>query len=169
MIIMWSLGKVRGHLYTKHTFSTHELPERYIYSLTFHRYAIVFKWSWATIVVNSKGCLQISAGACITLGYNLQRCSLVIFYLFQAFESTLKSWEDKQKCDLSRQTSSTLTATSLHPEVLSDEEAAQVSRFGQAAGALIHWWDFARTLWTLSLCDLWHCKSISVQRLFFIY
>ncbi|XP_073481849.1 diacylglycerol kinase delta isoform X1 [Aquarana catesbeiana] len=56
----------------------------------------------------------------------------------RAFESTLKSWEDKQKCDLSRQTTSTLTATSLHPEVLSDEEAAQVSRFGQAAGALIH-------------------------------
>ncbi|XP_018419452.1 PREDICTED: diacylglycerol kinase delta [Nanorana parkeri] len=56
----------------------------------------------------------------------------------RAFESTLKSWKDKQKCDLSRQATSNLSPTSLHPEVLSDEEAAQVSRFGQAAGALIH-------------------------------
>ncbi|XP_056420643.1 diacylglycerol kinase delta isoform X1 [Hyla sarda] len=56
----------------------------------------------------------------------------------RAFESTLKSWEDKQKCELSRQTSTALSPTSLHPEALSEEEAAQVSQFGQAAGALIH-------------------------------
>lgn len=56
----------------------------------------------------------------------------------RAFESTLKSWEDKQKCELSRQTSTALSPTSLYPEALSEEEAAQVSRFGQAAGALIH-------------------------------
>ncbi|XP_068136699.1 diacylglycerol kinase delta isoform X2 [Hyperolius riggenbachi] len=54
------------------------------------------------------------------------------------FESALKSWEVKQKCDVSRQPTSPLSAMSLHPEVLSDEEAAQVSRFGQAAGGLIH-------------------------------
>ncbi|XP_073437269.1 diacylglycerol kinase delta isoform X1 [Dendrobates tinctorius] len=56
----------------------------------------------------------------------------------RAFESTLKSWEDKQKCELLRQTSTALSPTSLRPEALSEEEAAQVSRFGQAAGALIH-------------------------------
>ncbi|XP_075717510.1 diacylglycerol kinase delta isoform X2 [Rhinoderma darwinii] len=56
----------------------------------------------------------------------------------RAFESTLKSWEDKQRCELSRQTSTSLSPISLHPEALSEEEAAQVSRFGQAAGALIH-------------------------------
>ncbi|XP_075425733.1 diacylglycerol kinase delta isoform X2 [Ascaphus truei] len=56
----------------------------------------------------------------------------------RAFESTLKSWEDKQKCEVPHPSASTLSPTSLHPEVLSDEEAAQVSRFGHAAGALIH-------------------------------
>ncbi|XP_075057861.1 diacylglycerol kinase delta isoform X2 [Mixophyes fleayi] len=56
----------------------------------------------------------------------------------RAFESTLKSWEDKQKCELSRQASSPLSTTPLLPEVLSEEESTQVSRFGHAAGALIH-------------------------------
>ncbi|KAG9494330.1 hypothetical protein GDO78_001927 [Eleutherodactylus coqui] len=35
-------------------------------------------------------------------------------------------------------TSTPLSPTSLYPEALSEEEAAQVSRFGQAAGGLIH-------------------------------
>ncbi|MEE6527399.1 hypothetical protein FKM82_028764, partial [Ascaphus truei] len=66
-------------------------------------------------------------------------CCTHICTVFQAFESTLKSWEDKQKCEVPHHPSaSTLSPTSLHPEVLSDEEAAQVSRFGHAAGALIH-------------------------------
>ncbi|KAM4693215.1 diacylglycerol kinase delta isoform 2-T2 [Discoglossus pictus] len=56
----------------------------------------------------------------------------------RAFESTLKSWEDKQKCEVPRPPSSNLSPTSLHPEVLSEEEVAQVSCFGHAAGALIH-------------------------------
>lgn len=51
----------------------------------------------------------------------------------RAFESTLKSWEDKQKCELPRPPS-----FSLHPEILSEEEATQMDQFGQAAGALIH-------------------------------
>nr|XP_004610937.1 unnamed protein product [Sorex araneus] len=51
----------------------------------------------------------------------------------RAFENTLKSWEDKQKCELPRPPS-----FSLHPEVLSEEEATQMDQFGQAAGALIH-------------------------------
>uniref|UniRef100_A0A3Q2LAZ0 Diacylglycerol kinase n=1 Tax=Equus caballus TaxID=9796 RepID=A0A3Q2LAZ0_HORSE len=51
----------------------------------------------------------------------------------QAFENTLKSWEDKQKCELPRAPS-----FSLHPEILSEEEATQMDQFGQAAGALIH-------------------------------
>uniref|UniRef100_A0A8C0LER1 Diacylglycerol kinase n=1 Tax=Canis lupus dingo TaxID=286419 RepID=A0A8C0LER1_CANLU len=51
----------------------------------------------------------------------------------RAFENTLKSWEDKQKCELPRPPS-----FSLHPEILSEEEATQMDQFGQAAGALIH-------------------------------
>nr|XP_044607512.1 diacylglycerol kinase delta isoform X3 [Equus asinus] len=51
----------------------------------------------------------------------------------RAFENTLKSWEDKQKCELPRAPS-----FSLHPEILSEEEATQMDQFGQAAGALIH-------------------------------
>ncbi|XP_078010757.1 diacylglycerol kinase delta isoform X4 [Phascolarctos cinereus] len=51
----------------------------------------------------------------------------------RAFESTLKSWEDKQKCELSRPPS-----FSLHPEIMSEEESTQMHQFGQAAGALIH-------------------------------
>ncbi|XP_053315251.1 diacylglycerol kinase delta isoform X2 [Spea bombifrons] len=55
----------------------------------------------------------------------------------RAFESTLKSWEDKQKCEVSRPATSPLSPFSSHPEVLSDEEAAQVSQFGRSAGDLI--------------------------------
>lgn len=51
----------------------------------------------------------------------------------RAFENTLKSWEDKQKCELPRPPS-----LSLHPETLSEEEATQMDQFGQTAGALIH-------------------------------
>ncbi|XP_028338588.1 diacylglycerol kinase delta isoform X7 [Physeter macrocephalus] len=51
----------------------------------------------------------------------------------RAFENTLKSWEDKQKGGLPRPPS-----FSLHPEILSEEEANQMDQFGQAAGALIH-------------------------------
>nr|XP_045003063.1 diacylglycerol kinase delta isoform X4 [Jaculus jaculus] len=51
----------------------------------------------------------------------------------RAFENTLKSWEDKQKCELLRPPS-----FSLHPEILSEEEATQMDHFGQAAGVLIH-------------------------------
>uniref|UniRef100_A0A803V8I8 Diacylglycerol kinase n=1 Tax=Ficedula albicollis TaxID=59894 RepID=A0A803V8I8_FICAL len=51
----------------------------------------------------------------------------------RAFESTLKSWEDKQKCELSRPSS-----FSLQPEIMSEEESTQIIQFGQAAGALIH-------------------------------
>ncbi|XP_066202444.1 diacylglycerol kinase delta isoform X5 [Saccopteryx leptura] len=50
-----------------------------------------------------------------------------------AFESTLKSWEDKQKCELPRP-----PPFSLHLGILSEEEVTQMDQFGQAAGALIH-------------------------------
>uniref|UniRef100_A0A8C8HUF5 Diacylglycerol kinase n=1 Tax=Oncorhynchus tshawytscha TaxID=74940 RepID=A0A8C8HUF5_ONCTS len=52
----------------------------------------------------------------------------------RAFESTLKSWEDKQRCEFPRP----LTQYALQPEVVSEEEASQINLFGQAAGALIH-------------------------------
>uniref|UniRef100_A0A8C3Q0X3 Diacylglycerol kinase n=1 Tax=Chrysolophus pictus TaxID=9089 RepID=A0A8C3Q0X3_CHRPC len=43
----------------------------------------------------------------------------------RAFESTLKSWEDKQKCELSRPSS-----FSLQPEIMSEEESTQINQFG---------------------------------------
>ncbi|KAG5836934.1 hypothetical protein ANANG_G00233930 [Anguilla anguilla] len=52
----------------------------------------------------------------------------------RAFENTLKSWEDKQKCEFPRPSSQ----HALQPETVSEEEAAQINLFGQAAGALIH-------------------------------
>ncbi|XP_072557397.1 diacylglycerol kinase delta isoform X3 [Paramormyrops kingsleyae] len=52
----------------------------------------------------------------------------------RAFENTLKSWEDKQKCEFPRPSSQ----HALPPEIVSEEEAAQINLFGQAAGAFIH-------------------------------
>uniref|UniRef100_A0A6Q2Z0Q1 Diacylglycerol kinase n=1 Tax=Esox lucius TaxID=8010 RepID=A0A6Q2Z0Q1_ESOLU len=51
-----------------------------------------------------------------------------------AFESTLKSWEDKQRCEFPRPQ----PQNALQPEIVSEEEASQINLFGQAAGALIH-------------------------------
>uniref|UniRef100_A0A673KPZ0 Diacylglycerol kinase n=1 Tax=Sinocyclocheilus rhinocerous TaxID=307959 RepID=A0A673KPZ0_9TELE len=52
----------------------------------------------------------------------------------RAFENTLKSWEDKQRGEIPRLVSQHAS----QPEVVSEEETAQISLFGQAAGALIH-------------------------------
>ncbi|XP_069752660.1 diacylglycerol kinase delta-like isoform X14 [Narcine bancroftii] len=52
----------------------------------------------------------------------------------RAFENTLKSWEDKQRCELPR----TSSQHALQPEIVSEEEAAEINQFGRAAGALIH-------------------------------
>ncbi|XP_078266864.1 diacylglycerol kinase delta isoform X5 [Rhinoraja longicauda] len=52
----------------------------------------------------------------------------------RAFENTLKSWEDKQKCELPRPSSQ----NALQPETVSEEEAAEINQFGRAAGTLIH-------------------------------
>ncbi|GLD53454.1 diacylglycerol kinase delta isoform X1, partial [Lates japonicus] len=56
-----------------------------------------------------------------------------------AFESTLKSWEDKQKCEFPRTPppQPPQPPLSSQPEIVSEEEASLVSEFGQAAGALI--------------------------------
>ncbi|TKS80512.1 Diacylglycerol kinase delta [Collichthys lucidus] len=54
----------------------------------------------------------------------------------RAFESTLKSWEDKQKCEFPR--SPAQAALTSQPEIISEDEASLVREFGQAAGALIH-------------------------------
>ncbi|XP_034024904.1 diacylglycerol kinase delta-like isoform X2 [Thalassophryne amazonica] len=53
----------------------------------------------------------------------------------RAFESTLKSWEDKQKCEFLR---TPTCQPPCQPEIISEEEASLVSEFGQAAGSLIH-------------------------------
>ncbi|MGH0153954.1 UNVERIFIED_CONTAM: hypothetical protein FKN15_045225 [Acipenser sinensis] len=52
----------------------------------------------------------------------------------RAFENTLKSWEDKQKCEFPRPSAQ----LALLPEIVSEEEASQINLFGQSAGALIH-------------------------------
>ncbi|XP_026082792.1 diacylglycerol kinase delta-like isoform X1 [Carassius auratus] len=52
----------------------------------------------------------------------------------RAFENTLKSWEDKQRGEIPR----LVSQHALQPEIVSEEEATQISLFGQAAGALIH-------------------------------
>uniref|UniRef100_A0A3B4TMK2 Diacylglycerol kinase n=1 Tax=Seriola dumerili TaxID=41447 RepID=A0A3B4TMK2_SERDU len=58
----------------------------------------------------------------------------------RAFESTLKSWEDKQKCEFPRTPppQPPQPPLSSQPEIVSEEDASLVSEFGQAAGALIH-------------------------------
>ncbi|XP_059931805.1 diacylglycerol kinase delta-like isoform X3 [Gadus macrocephalus] len=64
----------------------------------------------------------------------------------RAFESTLKSWEDKQRCEFRappplsppQPVTPPPPLSPPHPEVLSDEQLAHISQFGQAAGALIH-------------------------------
>uniref|UniRef100_A0A672YBU4 Diacylglycerol kinase n=1 Tax=Sphaeramia orbicularis TaxID=375764 RepID=A0A672YBU4_9TELE len=55
----------------------------------------------------------------------------------RAFESTLKSWEDKQKCEFPRTPPPPQPPLSLQPEIVSEDEASLISEFGQAAGALI--------------------------------
>ncbi|XP_013886514.1 diacylglycerol kinase delta [Austrofundulus limnaeus] len=55
----------------------------------------------------------------------------------RAFENTLKSWEDKQKCEFPR-SQPTQSPQSSQPETVSEDEASLVSEFGQAAGSLIH-------------------------------
>ncbi|KAM6932553.1 diacylglycerol kinase delta isoform 2-T2 [Lycodopsis pacificus] len=58
----------------------------------------------------------------------------------RAFESTLKSWEDKQKCEFLRTPppQHPQPPLSSQPEIVSEDEASLISEFGQAAGALIH-------------------------------
>uniref|UniRef100_A0A8P4GFB0 Diacylglycerol kinase n=1 Tax=Dicentrarchus labrax TaxID=13489 RepID=A0A8P4GFB0_DICLA len=58
----------------------------------------------------------------------------------RAFESTLKSWEDKQKCEFPRTPPPQVPQAPLssQPEIVSEEEASLISELGQAAGALIH-------------------------------
>ncbi|XP_069390872.1 diacylglycerol kinase delta isoform X2 [Paralichthys olivaceus] len=55
----------------------------------------------------------------------------------RAFESTLKSWEDKQKCEFPR-TPPPQPPLPCQPEMVSEDDASLVSELGQAAGALIH-------------------------------
>ncbi|XP_078785946.1 diacylglycerol kinase delta isoform X3 [Oryzias latipes] len=55
----------------------------------------------------------------------------------RAFESTLKSWEDKQRCEFTPPHPSQCPQ-SFQPEVVSEEEASLIAEFGLAAGALIH-------------------------------
>ncbi|KAI7801002.1 putative diacylglycerol kinase delta, partial [Triplophysa rosa] len=52
----------------------------------------------------------------------------------RAFENTLKSWEDKQRGEIPRLVSQHAS----QPEIVSEEETAHISLFGQAAGGLIH-------------------------------
>ncbi|XP_049581925.1 diacylglycerol kinase delta [Syngnathus scovelli] len=54
----------------------------------------------------------------------------------RAFESTLKSWQDKQKCEFPRDPAAP-TPLSNHPEILTEEEAALLRDLAQEVGVLI--------------------------------
>lgn len=93
----------------------------------------------------------------------------MLSYFFQAFENTLKSWEDKQKCELPRPPS-----FSLHPEIISEEESTHINQFCRAAGALIHRWDKLPWLGSSELnqavtLDIYHtvffCPLCSIQEI----
>lgn len=73
----------------------------------------------------------------VVLGVSIRpRGGFHLVSVFQAFESTLKSWEDKQKCEFPR--APPQPPLSSQPEIVSEEEATLISEFGQAAGVLIH-------------------------------
>uniref|UniRef100_A0AAR2LE63 Diacylglycerol kinase n=1 Tax=Pygocentrus nattereri TaxID=42514 RepID=A0AAR2LE63_PYGNA len=72
----------------------------------------------------------------------------------RAFENTLKSWEDKQKCDFPRPVSQ----HAIQPETVSEEETTQISLFGQSAGALIHRYINTQVYQTLRLRLLMESK-----------
>uniref|UniRef100_A0A665UWP0 Diacylglycerol kinase n=1 Tax=Echeneis naucrates TaxID=173247 RepID=A0A665UWP0_ECHNA len=78
----------------------------------------------------------------------------------RAFESTLKSWEDKQKCEFPRTPppQPSQPALAFQPEIISEEEASLVRVFGQAAGALIHSYRTAKGL-NGRLNERMSCKS----------
>uniref|UniRef100_A0A673UCK4 Diacylglycerol kinase n=1 Tax=Suricata suricatta TaxID=37032 RepID=A0A673UCK4_SURSU len=78
----------------------------------------------------------------------------------RAFENTLKSWEDKQKCELPRPPS-----FSLHPESLPEEEATQMDHFGQAAGALIHSSLLCHSFWLPSVFFLVPSKPVAAPQM----
>lgn len=63
--------------------------------------------------------------------------SSFFFNYKQAFESTLKSWEDKQKCDSCKP----VLRSPLYPqqpvELATEEEASQIQMCSQAAKELI--------------------------------
>uniref|UniRef100_A0A673ZYS1 Diacylglycerol kinase n=1 Tax=Salmo trutta TaxID=8032 RepID=A0A673ZYS1_SALTR len=72
----------------------------------------------------------------------------------RAFESTLKSWEDKQRCEFPRP----LPQYALQPEIVSEEEASQINLFGQAAG--VH---LTLELRLRAVAGLWRLSVVSVR------
>uniref|UniRef100_A0AAR2L4B0 Diacylglycerol kinase n=1 Tax=Pygocentrus nattereri TaxID=42514 RepID=A0AAR2L4B0_PYGNA len=78
----------------------------------------------------------------------------------RAFENTLKSWEDKQKCDFPRPVSQ----HAIQPETVSEEETTQISLFGQSAGALIHRYINTQVYQTLRLRLLMESQLDPPQR-----
>uniref|UniRef100_A0A8C9VFV1 Diacylglycerol kinase n=1 Tax=Scleropages formosus TaxID=113540 RepID=A0A8C9VFV1_SCLFO len=74
----------------------------------------------------------------------------------RAFENTLKSWEDKQKCEFPRPSAQ----HALLPEIVSEEEASQINLFGQAAGALIR-----SSYMCVCACFLHHSLYVCLQQL----
>uniref|UniRef100_A0A672Y7K1 Diacylglycerol kinase n=1 Tax=Sphaeramia orbicularis TaxID=375764 RepID=A0A672Y7K1_9TELE len=81
----------------------------------------------------------------------------------RAFESTLKSWEDKQKCEFPRTPPPPQPPLSLQPEIVSEDEASLISEFGQAAG-LVHMVGLAVCGFIVARHLLNHFLSVSVHQ-----
>uniref|UniRef100_A0A3P9JBT6 SAM domain-containing protein n=1 Tax=Oryzias latipes TaxID=8090 RepID=A0A3P9JBT6_ORYLA len=85
----------------------------------------------------------------------------------RAFESTLKSWEDKQRCEFPPPHPSQCPQ-SFQPEVVSEEEASLIAEFGLAAGALIHIRDVAQSHHTMEQ-ELAHAVNASAKAMDAVY
>uniref|UniRef100_A0A3Q4H3T4 Diacylglycerol kinase delta n=1 Tax=Neolamprologus brichardi TaxID=32507 RepID=A0A3Q4H3T4_NEOBR len=84
----------------------------------------------------------------------------------RAFESTLKSWEDKQKCEFPR--APPQPPLSSQPEIVSEEEATLISEFGQAAGVLIHIREVAQSHQSMEQ-ELAHAVNASSKAMDVVY
>uniref|UniRef100_A0A3B3CCU7 SAM domain-containing protein n=1 Tax=Oryzias melastigma TaxID=30732 RepID=A0A3B3CCU7_ORYME len=85
----------------------------------------------------------------------------------RAFESTLKSWEDKQRCEFPRSHPSQ-PPQAFQPELVSEEEASLIAEFGLAAGALIHIREVAQSHHAMEQ-ELAHAVNASAKAMDAVY
>ncbi|XP_063763002.1 diacylglycerol kinase delta-like [Eleginops maclovinus] len=121
-------------------FGSMQMAVSRVINLQHHRIAQVLpsESSRSSSVVNDvwgEGWVQVPVYVNMMHMYYTRTKTVSRFYTrINAFESTLKSWENKQRCEFPPPH----PPLSSQPEILSEEEASLVSEFGRAAGALIH-------------------------------